>query len=627
MNGFQRLGLRTKVLLSVGLACLICGGVSLSVAVYYNGVEFRRGLVEKSRTIHGRLDVAAKYVATQGGLKPMIDRYTQKYKSSSELTDQDKAIIIQQVPIYAAMRIGAEGAEQENYGFRVFSNEPRKKENAASPAEMEIFNKFEKDPTLKEYVADDGKVVTVYRPIHLRESHGCLTCHGEPATSPWNNGYDILGYKMENWKDGKLHGVFAISNDIATVVQAQNRNGGTSSTTYLAIFIIAGGILALFLAAIVVRGPVNALRAVAAALSESGNQVGAASQEIVSSSQELSQAATEQASSLQETAASIEEMSAMVTRNTENSKRTASTSTDSQSKADEGKGAVARMAQSMEEIDRSNGEIMVQIEQSNHQMEEVVKVIRGIGEKTKVINDIVFQTKLLSFNASVEAARAGEHGKGFAVVAEEVGNLAQMSGNAAKEISEMLEGSVNQVESMVHETKTKVETLIQQGKIKVESGIKVARQCGELLTEIVTNVSDVSRMAEEIASASQEQSQGIGEINKAMAQLDQVTQQNATTSVEVSDSAEKLSAQAETMRGAVRQLVGTLDGESSVQKHASLPTDRPGSRSRPRQTGSAKVLTFPSTDTKSFRGTSSSLRSAVGDGTVPDQSDAGFEDV
>jgi methyl-accepting chemotaxis protein len=627
MNGFKRLGLRTKVLFSVGLACLICGGVSLSVAVYYNGVEFRRGLVEKSRTIHGRLDVAAKYVATQGGLKPMIDRYTQKYKSSSELTDQDKAIIIQQVPIYAAMRIGAEGAEQENYGFRVFSNEPRKKENAASAAEMEIFNKFEKDPTLKEYVSDDGKVVTVYRPIHLRESHGCLTCHGEPATSPWNNGYDILGYKMENWKDGKLHGVFAISNDIATVVQAQNRNGGTSSTTYLAIFIIAGGILALFLAAFVVRGPVNALRAVAAALSESGNQVGTASQEIVSSSQELSQAATEQASSLQETAASIEEMSAMVTRNTENSKHTATTSADSQRKADEGREAVARMAQSMEEIDRSNGEIMTQIEQSNQQMEEVVKVIRGIGEKTKVINDIVFQTKLLSFNASVEAARAGEHGKGFAVVAEEVGNLAQMSGNAAKEISEMLEGSVNQVESMVHETKTKVESLIQQGKIKVESGIGVARQCGDLLSEIVRNVSDVSRMAEEIASASQEQSQGIGEINKAMGQLDQVTQQNASTSVVVSDSAEKLSAQAETMRGAVYQLVGTVDGEGSLQGKKPAGVLRRDSASQSRENGTGKILHFRAAGTRQSEELRQRLKSASGDGTVPEQNDSRFEEV
>lgn len=101
------------------------------------------------------------------------------------------------------------------------------------------------------------------------------------------------------------------------------------------------------------------------------------------------------------------------------------------------------MIHSITEISESNDRIMSQVADGNRKISEIVQVISEIGNKTKVINDIVFQTKLLSFNASVEAARAGEHGKGFAVVAEEVGNLAQMSGNAAKEISDMLNGSVS----------------------------------------------------------------------------------------------------------------------------------------------------------------------------------------
>src|SRR5690606_27092464 len=101
-------------------------------------------------------------------------------------------------------------------------------------------------------------------------------------------------------------------------------------------------------------------------------------------------------------------------------------------------------------------------------------------------------------NASVEAARAGEHGKGFAVVAEEVGNLAQMSGNAAKEIGSLLEQSVHKVNEIVNETRTNVDRLMVEGKSTVERGMQVAQQCGSVLDEIVQNVSLVSSMASEI---------------------------------------------------------------------------------------------------------------------------------
>jgi methyl-accepting chemotaxis protein len=214
----------------------------------------------------------------------------------------------------------------------------------------------------------------------------------------------------------------------------------------------------------------------------------------------------------------------------------------------------------MDEISQSNESIMAQINESNQKMGEIVRVIQEIGNKTKVINEIVFQTKLLSFNASVEAARAGEHGKGFAVVAEEVGNLAQMSGNAAKEISDMLDGSISKVDFIVNETKSKVEHLVAQGKGKVESGVRVARQCSDVLNEIVHNVSKVSTLSQEISQASKEQAQGVTEINKAMGQLDTVNQQNTTTSQEASTSAQQLSSEAVILKGIVEDLVYVVQG-------------------------------------------------------------------
>jgi len=218
------------------------------------------------------------------------------------------------------------------------------------------------------------------------------------------------------------------------------------------------------------------------------------------------------------------------------------------------------MHTSIQEISSSNGEIMKQVEASNQEISHIVKVIAEIGNKTKVINDIVFQTKLLSFNASVEAARAGEHGKGFAVVAEEVGNLAQMSGNAAKEITAMLDDSIRKVEKTVNDTKIKVEQLMVTGRGKIEAGVVTSRKCGEALDQIVQNVDQLGQMVGEISAASQEQAQGVQEINRAMAQLDQVTQQNASASQEAANAAAQLNVQADSLRGIVRTLEKLVQG-------------------------------------------------------------------
>ncbi|MEN0059670.1 MAG: DUF3365 domain-containing protein, partial [Bdellovibrio sp.] len=295
MDWFNSLGLKVKILSTVAFACLICAVIALITAIYFNEQEFRSGLIQKSRTIHSRLDVAAKYVANQGGLQTMSDRYVQKYQDSSQLTDNDKKVILQQVPIYAAMKIGAEDADKEQYKFRVFSNEPRRKENLATADEMEIFKKFEADPSLGELVSDSGDIITVYRPVRLRDSLGCMTCHGHPSKSPWGNGKDTLGYPMEDWKDGRLHGVFAISNDVNMIKSAGGDNVSSNATIYLGVFVAIGGILALGLATLIMRKPLAGLQQVVKALGESGHQVSGAAEQISESAQGLSQATSIQA--------------------------------------------------------------------------------------------------------------------------------------------------------------------------------------------------------------------------------------------------------------------------------------------------------------------------------------------
>jgi len=211
-------------------------------------------------------------------------------------------------------------------------------------------------------------------------------------------------------------------------------------------------------------------------------------------------------------------------------------------------------------------------------------VIIEIGHKTDIINEIVFQTKLLSFNASVEAARAGEHGAGFAVVAEEVGKLAQMSGNAAKEIGTLLRESTEKVESIVFKTKTAVETLLSDSKSKADFGMNVANQCSDVFEKIVKDVSHVSQRAREIVNACNEQSKGITEVTDAIVQFDSTTQQNVITSEQFSRWAKSLKAQAVSLESVTSSLTDTISIELSYRT------------SSPNSGGSARIGHF-STET------------------------------
>lgn len=327
-----------------------------------------------------------------------------------------------------------------------------------------------------------------------------------------------------------------------------------------AVFVIVGTLLSMLWGFLMSRSLSNALNHIAEQLSAGATEVAAASGQLSSSSQSLSSAASEQAASLQQTSASLEQVSSMVNKTSDNAGTALTKSGASKTSANQGQGVVQEMLRRMDEINQSNVHIAQQIERSNTEISGIVKVIEEIGSKTKVINDIVFQTKLLSFNASVEAARAGEHGKGFAVVAEEVGNLAQMSGNAAKEISDLLDSSIQGVVNTVNETKSKVESLVSEGRHRVESGITVARQCGDAFGIIVENITSVAGMTEEISTATNEQAQGVQEITKAIRQLDQVTQQNASANEQVAAASEELSSQARSLKEAANQLVLLVNG-------------------------------------------------------------------
>jgi hypothetical protein len=276
-----------------------------------------------------------------------------------------------------------------------------------------------------------------------------------------------------------------------------------------------------------------------AQISDASNQVTAASGEISRVSHELSTSSQEQASSIEQTSASLFEINQMITNNISSAQSANKQSQDVSDLAQE-------TAQWMEDLKTA----MKQILDSNDRITALAKIIEQVGEKTEVIDDIVFKTQLLSFNASVEAERAGEQGRGFAVVAQEVGNLAQMSGIAATEIASIVKTSIREAETVSNDNKD-----------RVEKGESLVRETATRMNGVITKMTDILNSTKNILEASKEQSAGVGQITKTVELLNQSTQQSATTAEQCSSSGSEMASQAEILLNLVNQMNSVINGD------------------------------------------------------------------
>lgn len=267
-----------------------------------------------------------------------------------------------------------------------------------------------------------------------------------------------------------------------------------------------------------------------------------------------------QASSLQESVSAVDEIKATIDRNAELAQESVNVAERCSNSTRRGKEAVKEMLSAVETIENGHKNSNGILDNTTREIKEMVNVIKEISQKTEVINDIVFQTKLLSFNASVEAARAGEHGKGFAVVAEEVGNLAAMSGNAAKEINELLSSSIQKVESIVEKTERSSAEINKSNSKGISAGLQTAKNCDEALLEIDDNVSKMKDMIREINSGSSEQSQGIGSISIALNELDHITNENVISAEKCASNASELNIKSKSLEEAVNNLFVAIKG-------------------------------------------------------------------
>jgi len=296
-----------------------------------------------------------------------------------------------------------------------------------------------------------------------------------------------------------------------------------SAISQMKTFALVLGLVAIFLVGLLAwftTGNVfKTIKRAVVSLKQTGEQVASGSREVSSASQSLAEGSSEQAASIEETSSSLEEMSSMTRQNADNAAK-----------------AMQMMKEAgviVENANQSLGDMIGAIEEITHSSEETGKII-------KTIDEIAFQTNLLALNAAVEAARAGEAGAGFAVVADEVRNLALRAAEAAKNTSELIEGTISAVK--------KGNDLTEKTREGFAANTDIAMKIGELINEI--------------GAATGEQAEGIEQINKAVNEMDKVVQQNAANGEETAAAAQEMSGEAAKLENIVTELMALVGGSA-----------------------------------------------------------------
>jgi methyl-accepting chemotaxis protein len=382
------------------------------------------------------------------------------------------------------------------------------------PKDRALFDEFKVD--LAACQKESKAVLDLGAAGKVDEANALATNRMEDACAKTNEVTDqIIDFNQTNLTNG-------IAKNTAIV-----QLGEKTLTAGLAAAIIISLVLALS----IIRSINRALKLITKSITQGSSQVTMSAGQVSAASQALAEGASEQAASLEEISSSMEELSSMTKRNAENAQAGKISANQAKTSAEAGAAEMERLQGAMNAIQQSSTDIS--------------KII-------KTIDEIAFQTNILALNAAVEAARAGEAGAGFAVVADEVRSLAQRSAVAAKETADKISDATARSAQGVELT------------VMVSSGLQ----------KILERNREVDRLISEVASASNEQSAGLAQINTAVSQMDKVTQSNAASAEETAAAAEELNAQSAEMHATADQL-STLVGMKTFSGQTAAPSESP----------------------------------------------------
>jgi methyl-accepting chemotaxis protein len=484
--------------------------------------------------------------------------YPKLLKAAKQSSDYRDTVLYRTVPVVTAWQGIEKIAAEKGYEFRIPKNQPRNPRNQPTADEAAILETFESGAAQEYFEVDEAHNQIIYaRPIRLSED--CLVCHGSPATSATHDGRDLLGFKMEDWKSGQVHGAFLLK---AKLDQVDGLTKAGMTTTALWTFPIAAMICfgCYWFARTKIIGPLGSLRKLTTAMGEGDLTERLAvvgNDEIGEMGASLNHALDSLAGTLRDVSAGAQTLASSSEEVTGVSRLMAQNADSAAGQANAVSAASEQISMNVTVVASSAEELMASIREISKSSNEAARVAKNaagvaaqtsqrigkldqssveIGKVIKMITSIAEQTNLLALNATIEAARAGEAGKGFAVVANEVKELAKQTANATTEIGQKI-GAIQA------DTKDAVQAI---GEI-----MEIINQVNDISTTIASAVEEQTVTTTEIGRNVQEAAKGSHEIAESNAGVAATARNTAEGAQKTESAARELSAMAARLQSLV----------------------------------------------------------------------------